>query len=360
MIEIKHLSKVYENAHPLKDINAVINKGDVISIIGPSGCGKSSLLRCLNLLTVPSCGQILIDGEDILSAKYDASKVRKKIGMVFQSFNLFNNMTVIENIMAAPRDLLNLSKQQAYDKAMELLDIVGLSSKALDYPSDLSGGQKQRVAICRTLAMSPEVILFDEPTSALDPTMVDEVKSVIADLAKQGNTMVIVTHDMEFAKHISTRVFYLDEGIVYEEGSPSSVFDHPQKEKTRAFVKQLKQLELSFENNNFDFASAIYKINDYCYRNHLEKKISNDVVLAFEELCKQILVPIIGNNKMKVTIEYAKKTSSLTMIVQYGGEKFNPKDTENKLALSIFEKTPSSYSYKTTNEEYKNKVLVKF
>jgi len=199
MIRIEHLRKVYPNATPLADVNVTINKGDVISIIGPSGTGKSTLIRCINMLETPTSGDIWVDGVHITDKKCDINKVRQKMGMVFQSFNLFNHMNVIENIMAAPMDLLKRTKQQAYDEGMKLLRMVGLADKAFNYPDELSGGQKQRVAIARTLAMEPEVILFDEPTSALDPTMVGEVQAVIRELARQGLTMMIVTQEMRFA-----------------------------------------------------------------------------------------------------------------------------------------------------------------
>jgi len=238
MIELKHLCKKYENATPFNDINAVINDGDVISVIGPSGTGKSTLLRCINKLETPTSGQIIVDGVDITALGCDISEIRRKVGMVFQSFNLFAHRTIIENVMNGPVDLLGLSRQEAYDKSMELLHMVGMDSRALDYPDMLSGGQKQRVAIARAVAMDPEFILFDEPTSALDPTMVGEVQEVIRDLANMGKSMMIVTHEMKFAREICNRVFYLDQGGIYEEGTPEQVFDHPQKELTRRFLQR--------------------------------------------------------------------------------------------------------------------------
>ena len=207
MIKIEHLRKEYPNVTPLKDVSVEINDGDVISVIGPSGTGKSTLLRCINLLEKPTSGHITIDGQEITDPKCNVPMLRRKMGMVFQGFNLFGHLTVIENIMLAPMDLLGKSKQEAYDTGMQLLRTVGLAEKALNYPDELSGGQKQRIAIARTLAMDPDVILLDEPTSALDPTMVGEVQAVIRDLAKTGKTMMIVTHEMGFARAISNRVF---------------------------------------------------------------------------------------------------------------------------------------------------------
>ena len=220
MIKIEHLKKEYPNVTPLKDVSVEIHDGDVISVIGPSGTGKSTLLRCINQMEKPTSGKVWVDGVEITDRKCDINKVRQKMGMVFQSFNLFGHLTVIENIMLSPVDLLGKSRQEAYDEGMRLLRMVGLAEKALNYPDELSGGQKQRIAIARTLAMDPDVILLDEPTSALDPTMVGEVQAVIRDLSKTGKTMMIVTHEMNFAKAISNRVFYMDEGGIYEDGTP--------------------------------------------------------------------------------------------------------------------------------------------
>ena len=227
MIKIEHLRKEYSSITPLKDVSTVINNGDVISVIGPSGTGKSTLLRCINQLEKPTSGRIWVDDLEITDPKCDITRVRQKMGMVFQSFNLFGHRTVIENIMMAPMRLLGKSKQEAYDTGMQLLRKVGLAEKALNYPRQLSGGQKQRIAIARTLAMDPDVILLDEPTSALDPTMVGEVQAVIRDLAKTGKTMMIVTHEMNFARAISNRVFYMDEGGIYEDGTPEQILSIP-------------------------------------------------------------------------------------------------------------------------------------
>ena len=239
MISVSHLQKSFGGVPVLKDVNAEIGKGEVISIIGPSGTGKSTFLRCLNRLETPDGGRIVVDGTDVTDPKSDIPAVRRKMGMVFQNFNLFGNLTVIGNIMAAQCDLLKKTPAEARAKSMELLERVGLAEKADALPDELSGGQKQRVAIARALAMDPEILLFDEPTSALDPTMVGEVLAVIKDLAKTGMTMLIVTHEMGFARDVSTRVFYMDEGVVYEEGTPNEVFNHPKKPKTVEFVGQV-------------------------------------------------------------------------------------------------------------------------
>ena len=219
MIKIEHLRKEYPNTTPLKDVSVEISDGDVIAVIGPSGTGTSTLLRCINMLEKPTAGRILVNGTDVTDPRCDLGKVRQKMGMVFQSFNLFGHLTVIENIMLSPMDLLGKSRQAAYDEGMRLLRTVGLAEKALNYPDELSGGQKQRIAIARTLAMDPDTILFDEPTSALDPTMVGEVQAVIRDLARTGKTLMIVTHEMNFARAVSNRVFFMDECGIQEEAT---------------------------------------------------------------------------------------------------------------------------------------------
>jgi polar amino acid transport system ATP-binding protein len=214
-----------------------VDAGDVICIIGPSGSGKSTLLRCLNMLEVPSSGTVIIDGYEMTGKKADLNKMRRNIGMVFQQFNLFPHMTAKKNVMFAPVDLKLMNKKEAEEKAIELLNRVGLSDKADAYPWQLSGGQQQRVAIARSLAMNPDVMLFDEPTSALDPEMIGEVLQVIKELAVGGMTMIIVTHEMKFARDISDRVIFMDDGIILEEGSPGVVFQNPREERTRQFLQ---------------------------------------------------------------------------------------------------------------------------
>jgi len=239
MIKIEHLKREFPNAMPMKDVNLEIQDGEVVAIIGPSGTGKSTLLRCLNGLEKPTSGQIWVDGEEITNPKCDIRKVRQKMGMVFQSFNLFGHMTVIENIMFSPVDLKGMSRQEAYDLGMELLRSVGLAEKALNYPDELSGGQKQRVAIVRALCMEPDVMLFDEPTSALDPEMVGEVLDVMKHLAEAGMTMVVVTHEMGFAREVASRILFLADGIIAEEGTPQQIFNQPKTERLKGFLSKV-------------------------------------------------------------------------------------------------------------------------
>lgn len=239
MIKVNNLHKSFGNLHILKGINEHIKPGEVVAIIGPSGSGKSTFLRCLNLLEEVTKGQIFVDDELINSPKADINLIRQKMGMVFQQFNLFPHLKIIDNITLAPITLKKMSKAAAEQKALELLDRVGLKEKAYAYPAQLSGGQKQRVAIARALAMNPEIMLFDEPTSALDPEMVGEVLDVIKDLAQTGMTMVIVTHEMGFAKEVASRVLFIDNGFVVEQGTPKEVFENPQNDRTKAFLSKV-------------------------------------------------------------------------------------------------------------------------
>lgn len=251
LIQVKNLKKHYNHGviKALDDVSVDINKGDVMVVIGPSGSGKSTFLRSLNLLEEPTGGEIIFDGIDITKKKYedengktvklDIDHLRQKMGMVFQHFNLFPHMTILENMVLAPMKVRGMSKEEAEKKALALLDRVGLKDRAGAYPIQLSGGQKQRVAIVRALAMEPEVMLFDEPTSALDPEMVGEVLDVMKELANEGMTMVVVTHEMGFAREVANRVFFMDGGGILEEGTPEQIFDHPQEERTKAFLSKV-------------------------------------------------------------------------------------------------------------------------
>ncbi len=239
LIEVKDLCKSFGNHEVLKGINTTISKGEVVAIIGPSGCGKSTFLRSINLLETPTSGMITFEGTDITDKSVDINKMREKIGMVFQQFNLFPNMTVKENIMLAPVKLQIMSKDDASKKAEELLQRIGLSDKADMYPAQLSGGQKQRIAIARSLAMNPDVMLFDEPTSALDPEMVGEVLSLMKELAKEGMTMVVVTHEMGFAREVASRVMFIDEGVIQEENTPEEFFANPKNARLKDFLAKV-------------------------------------------------------------------------------------------------------------------------
>lgn len=351
MIVIRNLRKEYPNITPLQNVNAEIKKGDVISIIGPSGTGKSTLLRCINRLETPTSGEILVDGVDICAKKADLPGLRRKMGMVFQSFNLFGHMSIIENLMRAPMDLLRKSKREAYDCGMELLQTVGLASKAENYPDELSGGQKQRVAIARALAMEPEILLFDEPTSALDPTMVGEVLSVIKRLADSGLTMLIVTHEMNFAKNVSNRVFYMDEGIIYEDGTPQQIFDDPKKEKTRRFIRQLKVLSLIIDRSDFDFPAINSSLEEFGRKQMMPQRQIYRTQLVFEELVMQRLVNEKNIGKIHMDVEYSEKEDSVDMIFRYGGEKLGLPDDEKDLTAITLRGVTKSISHKYDGNE---------
>ncbi len=241
MLEVKDLKKNFATKKVLKGINLKVNEGDVIGIIGPSGCGKSTLLKCINMLEVPTSGQVIVDGDDIVDNK-DLDKIRRKIGMVFQQFNLFENMTVLDNIILAPTLLKLMTKEEATKEALKLLDKIDLKDKANNYPSELSGGQKQRVAIVRTLIMNCEMILFDEPTSALDPEMICEVTNLMRQLRDEGMTMVIVSHEINFIKNFCNRVCFLSDGIVEEEGTPKELFEKPKSKKLKNFLSKIKNV----------------------------------------------------------------------------------------------------------------------
>jgi len=271
-VRLVHLRKSYGSLDVLRDITTDIHRGEVISIIGPSGTGKSTLLRCLNLLEQPTGGSIVVDGEDILAKGYPVNRLRQKMGMVFQSFNLFEHKTVLENVIFAPCQLRRMPEEEARREGLALLRKVGLAEKADVYPSSLSGGQKQRVAIARALAMKPDVILFDEPTSALDPTMVGEVLSVIRQLAKEGMTMLIVTHEMKFAHDVSTRIFFMYDGYIHEDGSPQQIFESPVHSATKAFIQRIRKEVFEIDGPDFDFLGMHSAVSAFCHKYGIPEK----------------------------------------------------------------------------------------
>lgn len=349
MISVKNLSKQFGDIVVLRNVNAEIQKGEVISIIGPSGTGKSTFLRCINLLEQPSGGAINILGENIFDKKTDVFKLRQKMGMVFQSFNLFSHLMIIENVMLGPVNLLKMNRQEAYDEAMRLLTLVGLSEKALAYPDELSGGQKQRVAIARCLAMKPDIVLFDEPTSALDPTMISEVLSVIRRLAGEGLTMMIVTHEMKFAKDVSSRVFYMDEGIIYEDGTPEQIFNHPQKEKTRAFIHKIRTYQFEIQSAVFDFYGMNTKLLAFCSRQMLSPKQIHNIQLVIEELVMNKLLPnqLPESVSITLTLECSEENGKVELFLIYGGEQYNPFELqdENDLSVMIVQKMSKNVGF---------------
>jgi polar amino acid transport system ATP-binding protein len=359
MITVEHLSKHFGDLVVLKDVTTEIKKGEVVSIIGPSGTGKSTLLRCLNLLEHPTSGSIHIDGVEILDKKADVARIRQKMNMVFQSFNLFSHLSVLENLTLGPIKLRGKSRADAEAKSLELLRLVGLAEKAHAYPDELSGGQKQRVAIARCLAMEPEIILFDEPTSALDPTMVSEVLSVIRRLARDGMTMAIVTHEMDFARDVSNRVLYMDEGVIYEEGTPEQIFDNPQKPNTKAFIHRIRSYNCRITSPDFDLYGLNAEIEAFCEKQILPKKSRNELLLLVEEVL-QIYRPRLSRIILELTIAYSEKSDRLELICESPGSAMNPLEDEtlpDDLGLMIIRKIAERIDY--TWENGRNRLELK-
>jgi polar amino acid transport system ATP-binding protein len=362
MIKVEHLSKNFDDLVVLKDITTEIKTGEVVSIIGPSGTGKSTLLRCLDLLEYPSGGTIYIDGIDILDKKTDPAKIRQKMNMVFQSFNLFSHLSVLENLTLAPIKLKGMSNEAAQLKSMELLRLVGLAEKADKFPDELSGGQQQRVAIARCMAMDPKIILFDEPTSALDPTMVSEVLSVIRRLAREGMTMAIVTHEMDFARDVSNRVLYMDEGIIYEEGPPEQIFENPQKEKTRAFIQRIRSYTCRISSPDYDLYAMNAEIEAFCEKQILPKKTRDSLLLLVEELL-QIYIPYLPTTVLDLTLAYSEKSERLKVVCESSGEVANPFDSghlsDDDLGLAIINNLTESIDYQWLNGKNRLQFLLK-
>ena len=350
MLEIRHLKKSYGSVTPLKDINCTVRQGEVISLIGPSGTGKSTLLRCINGLETPTAGEILFNGVNILEPQTNMTEIRKHIGMIFQSFNLFPHLTVLQNVMIPQMDLLGRTKQEAYDRACELLIRVGLFDKAANYPDALSGGQKQRAAIARTLAMDNEIILLDEPTSALDPAMVGEVENVIRNLTKTGKTMLIVTHEMRLAKNISSRIFFMSDGVIWEDGTPEQIFEHPQKEKTRQFVFRVHELPIHIDSPYFDFYDCMTEITLFAERNYLSRGATERIRSVFEELVVAQLLPRMkAGDTIDVTVSASELMEQITLTASYTVA-FDPEKDFDAVSRAIVEHRSSSLAFSPAGE----------
>ena len=360
IIRIEHLRKEYPNHTPLRDVCAEIRHGDVISLIGPSGTGKSTLLRCMNRLEEPTSGSIIVNGKDITDPQTDISFVRRRMGMVFQSFNLFSNLSIIENVIVAPMDLLGVSRTEAYREGMDLLKRVGLAEKADSRPADLSGGQKQRAAIARAIAMHPEILLFDEPTSALDPAMVGEVLAVIRELVREGMMMLIVTHEMNFAREVSNRVFYMDEGIIYEEGTPEQIFDHPRKERTKWFMQRLKTLSLTVSSAAFDLIGAVAAIENFGKDNKMPLRDIRSAELVLEEIVMQCLIPQMEQGTVQVPVHIAGTCAdgAMTMDLSYSGGTYNPFLNEDELSVMIVRKIARDIEYRYDEKKRTNSLRI--
>ncbi len=349
MIKVEHLVKTYDNGLTvLKDINCTVNKGDVISIIGPSGTGKSTFLNCINLLEQPSSGHIYIQGEDILDPKCNVPKLRQKMGMVFQNFNLFEHLTIMENLTLGQIKLLGRTPEQAREKGHELLKMVGLAEKADAMPSQLSGGQKQRVAIARTLSMDPEIILFDEPTSALDPTMVSEVLSVIRTLAQMGITMLVVTHEMNFARDVSNRIFYMDKGYIWEDGTPEQIFEHPKTNEARVFINRIRGLHFDIESKDYD----LYKFNSMIEQFGAKYFFSEERITSLLHVVEETLTILDCDKGISIDMEYSEKEGGLSVkVLQKNINASILKNEEiDEIALAIIQGSCNSIYEKITDK----------
>ena len=344
LIELEHLKKSFGEVTPIKDVSAVIRKGDVISIIGPSGTGKSTLLNLVNHLEKADSGTIRFEGEDTGRRGYDVNRMREQIGMVFQSFNLFSHLTIVENLMLAQTKLLGRSREEACEKSMELLQMVGMADKALSLPSRLSGGQQQRAAIVRAVAMDPKIILFDEPTSALDPTMVGEVLAVIRKLARDGMTMLIVTHEMHFAKDVSNRVFFMAEGVIYEQGTPEEVFGAPKRDRTRQFINSVQVFEMKLRKSGADYSELFAGIEKFGARHLLSRRLINRMLTVSEELCVQTVLPLLQpDEELCLQLEYSE--AGVDMRVLYPGENRDPLETADELPLTLLHHACQELTY---------------
>lgn len=360
MIRVENLTKKFGQQTVLNGITAEIRAGEVVSIIGPSGTGKSTFLRCMNLLDRPTAGRIFVDGKDLLARDTDVAAVRQRMNMVFQSFNLFPHLTALDNLTLAPVHLKNIPRKAAEQEAIELLRLVGMAEKRHHFPDQLSGGQRQRVAIARCLAMKPEVILFDEPTSALDPTMVGEVLSVIRRLASKGMTMVIVTHEMDFARDVSNRVLYMDEGSIYEQGTPQELFENPQKPRTIAFVNRLRNYERRVLSPEFDLYAIHSEIEVFCDKHFVFHTARHNLLLAVEEVL-ELSRPLLGRGGLLITITHSEKTGELS--AAFTGDVAYPnvlaQDTPDGLARTIVQSIATEISFQATETQATLKLSLK-
>ena len=344
LIQVKNLCKSFGSLSVLQGVNLDVNEGEKIAIIGGSGCGKSVFLRSLELLEVPDSGQIFIDGEEITAKNADVNQIRRKMGMVYQKFYLFSHMNVLDNLCLAPVKLLGISRKEAEEQAMDWLAKVGLTSKAHSMPAKLSGGQQQRIAICRSLMMNPKVLLFDEPTSALDPTMVGEVLAMIRMLTKHNMTMLIVTHEMNFAREVADRVLFFADGGIYEQGTPDKIFDAPEREKTIAFIRKLKYFTYEINTRDFDLLALHGGIHNFAEKYGIDSKLSYRLQLCCEELVYEIISGCYDKFSpidINISVSYSEADSTtLINLTAKNAKKFNPfeineSDDEENIHLGV-------------------------
>ena len=356
MIEVKGLCFERNSRIILNNINLTVNDGEVVGIVGPSGCGKSFLLRSIIELEKADSGLVLIDGDKLKRTKNGDLIDPGKIGLVFQYFNLFNHLSVLENVTSPLIDLCNMDKHEAIDKAKSILSSIGLAEHCYSYPESLSGGQKQRAAIARTLALDPDIILFDEPTSSLDPLMKGEVESVIRMLASQGRTMIIVSHEMELIRSVCSRVLFMSNGAIIEDGTTREVFDNPKNIETKRFLKNLRVLELSIESKDFDFIGISTIINQYVFKNGISDGLRNRLSAVLEELLQMIIIQPAEENRMNISFEYNRANLNINGIVKCTGPYIDPDDPVNffswpiiakratKISLEMLENDPDGYT----------------
>lgn len=349
LIEIKGLYKSFGDLKVLEDVNLNVAAGERIAIIGGSGCGKSVFLRSIELLHKPDKGRIFVNGEEITAKGAGVDKIRRSMGMVYQKFHLFSEMDVMDNLCLAPVRLKGMPRKEAEAKAMDLLNQVGLSARAHAMPHELSGGQQQRIAICRCLMMEPKVLLFDEPTSALDPTMVGEVLAVIRMLAKRNMTMLIVTHEMNFARDVATRVLFLADGGIYEEGTPSEIFDNPKREKTIAFIKKIKYFSFDIGGRDFDLMQLHGGIQNFGEKYGLDFKIIYRLQICCEELVYEMLDHCYEKDApadMQISVSFAESDKSTQIELSCGGKQFNPfSQDDDGLGVTILKQMAKQIDY---------------
>lgn len=360
LIEVRGLKKSFGATEVLKGIDLTVEKGDRIAIIGGSGCGKSVFLRSLTLLEKPSAGQIFIDGREITGKGANVDEIRQSMGMVFQKFHLFSEMDVMDNLCLAPVRLKGMSRKDAEEKAMELLSQVGLTSMAHRWPEGLSGGQQQRIAICRCLMMEPKVLLFDEPTSALDPPMVGEVLAVIRMLAKRDMSMLIVTHEMNFAREVANKVLFLADGGIYEQGTPGEIFDSPKREKTIEFIQKIKYFSFEIKDRNFDLMMLQGGIQNFGEKYGLSQTKVYRLQICTEELVYEMLRGCYEKSykvEIKVGISYSELKGTTELSLTSGGKEFNPfEQDEDGLGVTILKTMAKSINYLRDGE--KNRIRI--
>jgi len=354
MIQTVGLCKSFGSLIVFNNVNIHVEKGECIAVIGPSGTGKSVLFRTLAMLEKPDSGKVLINGIDITRKDVNINKVRERLGMVYQGFHLFSHLNVLDNITLAPLKVRKMKKPEAADKAMELLSLVGLTDKANAFPHQLSGGQQQRVAIARSLAMDPDIILFDEPTSSLDPSMTGEVLAIIRKLARRGLTMMISTHEMDFARDVASRVLYMDEKGVYEQGTADEIFLNPKREKTRLFIRKLKVFNYSITSRGFDMVAMNVQVELFCQKYNIESKKVYYIQLILEELILEVSRNYFKNLLLNIeyTIEFSNERNEVLVSFVYEGESFNPFETvegNNHLGMVLISGIAKNFGHSFEN-----------